>query len=68
MRFLFRSLVATARSPLAALTRQARRRPRIAAELGAGRALPSEARRPAPPGDYNDRGTALCAAHPHWEV
>jgi len=68
MRFLFRSLVATARSPRAAFPRQSRRRPRGAAELGGDRALPPEARRLAPPGDYNDCGTARHDARPHWEV
>lgn len=67
MRFLYRSLVATAWSPLAAFPRHCRGRA-SAAELGARRALTSKARQPAPPGDYNDRGTALRAARPHWEV
>jgi hypothetical protein len=68
MRFLSRSLEATARSPLAAFARLSRGRPRAAAELGAGRALTSEARRPAPPVDDNDRGTAPRAARPQGEV
>ncbi|MFL6625414.1 MAG: hypothetical protein ACJ8IK_23840 [Burkholderiaceae bacterium] len=68
MRFLFRSLVATARPPLAAFPRHFRGREHDAAELGAGRALSPEARRPALQGDYNDRGAALRSARPHWEV
>ena len=68
MRFLFRSLEATTRSPLAAFARLSRGRSRAAVELGAGRALTSEARRPDPPVDDNDRGTALRAARPQREV
>jgi hypothetical protein len=68
MRFLFQSLVATAWSLPAAFPRHCHGRSGVAAELGARRALTPQERQPAPPGHDNDRGTALRAARPHWEV